>query len=398
MHNVICVEPDTDLKVRATLLDMAQPTRLKVMVLYGGRSGEHEISLISAASVIRNLDPAKYEIIPVAIDKSGRWLLEDVSLIHKEKSKSLPIHSHMPEVTLPPRETREVVALTPGGKSQKIDVVFPVVHGPLCEDGTLQGLLELADIPYVGAGVLGSAVGMDKEVAKRLAESQGIPVVPYVTIRKGQWPSQSDQIKKQIAERFGQSGNPFPVFVKPVNMGSSVGVTKVREASKLSAAIEEAFQYDTKVLVEKAISAREIEFAVLEDRDPSRPPRVSVPGEIVPTHEFYSYEAKYLDENGAELLIPSKLTPGQMRTGQEIAARSFTALECEGMARVDLFLDKDSGEFYLNEINTIPGFTHISMFPKLWEASGIPYAKLLDEVIELARLRHERRKNLRREK
>jgi D-alanine-D-alanine ligase len=262
----------------------------------------------------------------------------------------------------------------------------------LCEDGTIQGLLELADVPYVGCGVLASAVAMDKEMAKRVARDAGIPIVPYISLRHAQWKKDEQSAAARIERELG-----YPVFVKPANLGSSVGVHKVGEASALNAALEDAFRYDVKVLVEVAIDAREIELAVLENGERGGAPLVSVPGEINPIHEFYSYEAKYLDENGAELIIPAKLDPEQTKAVQEIGRNAFSAIECEGMARVDLLMDRSSGEFYFNELNTIPGFTSISMYPKMWEASGIGYRELLSRLIELAISRHERKRKLVRE-
>jgi D-alanine-D-alanine ligase len=384
--------------------------KLRVMVLYGGRSGEHEISLRSAASVIRHLDPARYEVVPVCIDKQGQWLLNDVSLIDKS-AESLAVLKGAPRIVLPPHpgsvetglvtlsseepvnsKTQGLVAPRHGSgpcPGSGTDVVFPVMHGPLCEDGTIQGLLELADIPYVGSGVLASSVGMDKDVAKRLARDAGLPIVPYVAIKNGSWKKDFDTFSQAAFKKLG-----LPLFVKPANLGSSVGVHKVKEIGKLRPALEDAFRYDTKVLIEKAVNAREIEFAVLENSDPTGAPLVSQPGEIVPRHEFYSYEAKYLDEAGAELLIPARLDPSQIAKGQRIAQDAFTVLECEGMARVDFFVDRNTGDFYFNEVNTIPGFTSISMYPKMWEASGIPYAELLSRLIDLAVLRHNRKRNL----
>jgi D-alanine-D-alanine ligase len=306
------------------------------------------------------------------------------------------------EVLLPsspaPRGEARLVPLagaSPGVPSAAaaFDVVFPVVHGPLCEDGTLQGLLEMADVPYVGAGVLASAVGMDKDVAKRLARDAGLPIVPFVTLRKGDWQLRAQELSQRIERELG-----FPAFIKPSNMGSSVGVHKVKSASELRAAVEDAFRYDVKVLAEKAVDAREIEFAVLENPRYGEAPLVSIAGEINPKHEFYSYEAKYLDENGADMAIPAHLTEAQLDQGKKIAAATFAALECEGMARVDLFLDRKTGAYFLNEVNTIPGFTHISMYPKLWEASGIGYSELLTRLIELAIARHSRKTQLKRER
>ena len=368
-----------------------QKKKIKVAVLYGGRSGEHEISLRSAASVIRHLDPERFEVIPVAIDKQGRWLLNDITLIEKT-TDVLPVFKDAPRVMLPPNpENSQTSLISMGGAKspQGVDVIFPVMHGPLCEDGTIQGIFELADIPYVGCGVLASAVGMDKDIAKRVAKEGGLPVVPFLSVKSGTWKKEKTQVLGQIKQNFS-----FPLFVKPSNLGSSVGVHKVKDASKLEAALDDAFRFDTKVLVEKAIDAREIELAVLENSEEGGEPLVSVAGEIVPSHEFYSYEAKYLDENGAKLLLPADLDPAQMKQAQKFAVEAFQLLECEGMARVDLFLDRKTGEFFFNELNTIPGFTSISMYPKMWEYSGIPYPQLLSRLIDLAIQRHSRRKKL----
>ena len=373
--------------------------KLRVAVIYGGRSGEHEISCISAASVIRNLDTARFEVVPIAIDKQGRWHLNDIRLIDAAM-KSLPTQfsASTPQVLLPSNpmgeDERGMVVVegsraVAGGSVGAFDVIFPVLHGPLGEDGTVQGLLEMAEVPYVGCGVLASAVGMDKDVAKRLARDAGVLIVPFVTLRKGEWKTHGRELRERVGRELG-----FPVFVKPANMGSSVGVHKVKEASQLEASVEDSFQYDVKVLAERAIDGREIEFAVLENPVYGEPPLVSTAGEINSTHEFYSYEAKYLDEKGADMSIPARLTPEQMKQGQDLARTIFSTLECEGMARVDMFLDRKSGAFYFNEVNTIPGFTHISMYPKMWEASGLAYKELLSRLVDLAVARHERKKKI----
>jgi D-alanine-D-alanine ligase len=369
--------------------------KLRVAVLYGGRSGEHEVSLQSAASVINYLDRDRFEIVPVAIDKQGRWHLNDISLL--EGKKSLPVFKNAPRVVLPPGPAdtdsgSELIRLGESGEARGIDVVFPVMHGPLCEDGTIQGLLELADLPYVGCGVLASALAMDKDMAKRVARDAGIPIVPYVSLKHEVWKKEKQLLAKGIAEQLG-----YPVFVKPANMGSSVGVHKVKDPGELDAALEDAFNYDRKVVVEAAVNAREIEVSVLESLEAGADPLVSILGEIDPAHEFYSYEAKYLDEQGAALIIPAKLDPEETKRAQDIGRKVFIALECEGMARVDLFLDRTSGEFFFNELNTIPGFTSISMYPKLWEASGISYQELLSKLVDLAISRHEKKKTLVRE-
>jgi D-alanine-D-alanine ligase len=380
---------------------MAPSRKIRVAVLYGGRSGEHEVSLRSAASVLKHLDPAKFEVVPIGIDKQGKWHLNSLALL-QNAGASLPVLASapgakdVPEVTLPPNPGQGALAVLSGGSASEarpqVDVVFPVMHGPLCEDGTIQGLFELADVPYVGSGVLGSAIGMDKDVAKRLARDAGIPIVPFITVRKGTWERDVAALVERTQRELG-----FPVFVKPCNMGSSVGVHKVKEAARLEAALRDAFQYDVKVLIERGIDAREIELSALENPVAGGAPLVSVPGEIAPAHEFYSYESKYIDENGAALMIPAKLDGQQAELAQRLAREVFQALECEGMARVDLFLDRKSGAFYLNEINTLPGFTSISMYPKMWEASGLPYRELLTKLVELALARHERKRKLARE-
>ncbi|MCC7441657.1 MAG: D-alanine--D-alanine ligase [Bdellovibrionales bacterium] len=378
---------------------MTKPTkRLRVAVLYGGRSGEHEISLISAASVIRNLDPTRYEVIPVGIDKEGVWHLNDLKLIESHLQKALPVFMDTPRVMLPPTTDSggagALVALGGVGSAtpqRPIDVVFPVMHGPLCEDGTIQGLLELAGVPFVGAGVLGSAVGMDKGVSKRLVSAAGIDTAEFRTFRWDDWKHGRARVLDEIKRSL-----PYPMFVKPVNLGSSVGIHKVKSAGELEPALEDAFRYDSKVLVERGIAAREIELSALENVDGGEP-LISVAGEIIPTHEFYSYEAKYLDEGGAALEIPAKISEAQQKEARAIAAKVFRALELEGMARVDLFLDKNTGKFLFNEVNTIPGFTSISMYPKLWEASGIGSSDLLNRLIELAIARHGRSNALKRD-
>src|ERR1041385_3046778 len=325
--------------------------KLRVAVLYGGRSGEHEVSLQSAASVINHLDRDRFEIVPVAIDQRGRWHLNDISLL--EGKKSLPVFKDSPAVVLPPNPgdasgCGALIRLGEGGEPRGIDVVFPVMHGPLCEDGTIQGLLELADLPYVGCGVLASAVAMDKEMAKRVARDAGIPIVPYISLKHELWKKEREQSAKTIEKELG-----YPVFVKPANLGSSVGVHKVKEVGELNKALEDAFNYDTKVLVEAAVNAREIEVSMLENPEPGGDPLASVPGEIQPPHEFYSYEAKYLDEKGAALIIPAKLDAEQTRRAQDVGRKVFSALECEGMARVDMFLERTTGEIFFNELNTI---------------------------------------------
>jgi D-alanine-D-alanine ligase len=371
--------------------------KIRVAVLYGGRSGEHEVALRSAASVINHLDRSKFEIIPIGIDKSGKWHLAGPELL-QQKTTSLPIFRDSPEVVMPSNSDAGetgVVALNPSegvtsaSHTQSFDVVFPVMHGTNGEDGTIQGLFELSEVAYVGCGVLASSVGMDKDFAKRLVADAGLPIVPYFCIKKGEWSAKKDAFLARAEKELG-----LPCFVKPSNSGSSVGVHKVKTREQFAAAVDDALKYDVKVLVEQAISAREIELSVLENSKYGEPPLVSTAGEVNATHEFYSYEAKYLDENGAELLIPAKITKEQLASAQALARKAFETLECEGLARVDLFLDKVSGEFYFNEVNTMPGFTSISMYPKMWEASGLPYGELLTKLIELALARQARKKAL----
>jgi len=359
--------------------------KIRVAVFYGGRSGEHEVSLQSAASVVQNLDRERFDIVPIGIDKQGHWLLNDVDqLILESPAKSLSI------------QTSKTKALAKGelanGSGKLFDVVFPVMHGSFGEDGATQGLLELMDMAYVGAGVLGSALAMDKDTSKRLVAAAGLPIVPYLTIKHGAWQNQQAFYQNKVTQELG-----YPVFVKPANTGSSVGVHKVKTAAELIAAVEDAFLYDTKILIEQGVNAREIELSVLENPNYGEAALVSVPGEIVPQHEFYSYAAKYLDASGADLLIPAPLSAEQVKQAQAMASQIFEILECEGMARVDLFLDKNTNQFVFNEINTIPGFTQISMYPKLWEASGLSYQKLLSCLVDLALARHERKQGLKRE-
>ena len=347
-----------------------QKKRLRVGVLFGGRSGEHEVSLVSAASVIRGLDPDKYEAVPIGITKDGHWLIGEGAV------KMLPEvlkGGRRVMLTADPTEAA-LVPLDRGAGAQRLDVIFPVMHGTFGEDGTIQGMLDLAGLPYVGAGVLGSAVGMDKDVAKRLCEAAGIPVVPWVTVHRWHWEKNRQVVQAEIEEKFS-----YPVFVKPATLGSSVGMTKAHNAAELGPALDLACEFGMKILVEKAVVAREIEVSVLGNYEP----QASVPGEIVPHREFYDYTAKYLEE-GTQLVIPAELKPAQLQKIQSLAVAAFRTLELSGMARVDFFLEKKGSKLYLNEVNTIPGFTSISMYPKLWEASGIPFRDLVDKLIELA--------------
>jgi D-alanine-D-alanine ligase len=347
---------------------------LRVGVLFGGRSGEHEVSLASAASVIKGLDPDKYEAVPIGITKDGHWLVGEGAV------KMLPDvlrGGRRVMLTADPTEAA-LVPLDRGGGAQRLDVIFPVMHGTYGEDGTIQGMLELAAIPYVGAGVLGSAVAMDKDVAKRLLQEAGIPVVPWVTVQRWRWEEEPEAVKAEVQAAFE-----YDMFVKPATLGSSVGMSKVHGPEEFAPALNLACEFAMKVLVEKAVTAREIEVSVLGNHEP----KASIPGEIVPHREFYDYAAKYL-QDGTQLLIPADLKPAQVERIQSMAVDAFRALELSGMARVDFFLDKKTGKLYLNEVNTIPGFTSISMYPKMWEASGIPFKELIDRLIELAFEQH----------
>jgi D-alanine-D-alanine ligase len=396
------------------------PPRLRVAVIYGGRSTEYEISLQSAASVVAQLDRSRYEIVPIHVDQRGAFHHHQLPAADRTPSIAgasqplfeLPADAGAPSLALAARAGQlfEEAPAAVGGKASlaaagggellgatggtgRIDVVFPVMHGPLCEDGSIQGLLELADVPYVGSRVLGSAVCMDKDVAKRLVRAEGIAVVPYLTLRAAEWERSRPAFVKRVEAELG-----FPAFVKPATLGSSVGVSRARDGAELSSAIALALRYDDKLLIEEAVNAREIEYAVLAAEDEGAPPLVSVPGEIAPADAFYSFERKYLDEQGAALYVPAELDPQTREKGELAARRIFQTLECDGMARVDFFLDRQTGELYFNEVNTLPGFTAISMYPKLWEASGLSYPRLLDRLIDDARRRHARRSKLQRER
>jgi D-alanine-D-alanine ligase len=365
------------------------PKRIRVAVVYGGRSSEHDVSLHSAKFVLDNLDPGRFDVLPIAVDKQGDWHVQDIKRLRASRAKALPVDASGGQVALSHDAHGAVLQ---GTENRAIDVVFPVMHGPLCEDGSIQGLLELSGVAYVGAGVLGSAVCMDKDVAKRLAREAGIATVEYLPVRAAEWPARAAELRKRVAAEFG-----YPAFVKPANLGPSVGVTRVESARDLASAVERALSYDDKALIERAVDAREIELAVLSSLDSQAPPEVSVPGEIVPRGAFYDYDRKYLDPEGAELRIPAPLSKRQTAQAQRIAREAFIALECEGMARIDLFLDKGSGRLLFNEANTIPGFTTISMYPKLWQASGLAYGDLLARLIDLALQRHARRRALHRD-
>ena len=371
--------------------------KLRVGVIYGGRSGEHEISLASAAAVFQNLDPERYEAIPIRIEKDGRWALArrppalvsagDVIRANKSELTDQAREAHL--VAHPGGDTLMTIDRRDDGAAVAglaLDVVFPVLHGPYGEDGTVQGLLELANVPYVGAGVLASSVGMDKAAMKLVFAARKLPICDYDVVLKRDWQRDARAVMNRIVKQLG-----FPVFVKPANLGSSVGISKAKHASELRDAIEFAAQFDRKIVVEAAVpSAREIECAVLGNDEPE----ASVPGEILPSREFYDYEAKYLDE-ASKTVIPAELTRNITDEVRNLAVAAFKAIDCAGMARVDFLLASDSGTLYLNELNTIPGFTTISMYSKMWEASGVTYAQLLDRLIALAIERHAEKQQLR---
>ena len=371
--------------------------RLRVGVIYGGRSGEHEISLASAAAVFQNLDPERYEAIPIRIEKDGRWALArrppalvsagEVIRANKSELSDQAREAHL--VAHPGGDTLMTIDRRDDGAAVAglaLDVVFPVLHGPYGEDGTVQGLLELANVPYVGAGVLASAVGMDKAAMKLVFAAKKLPICDYDVVLKRDWQRDARAVMNRVVRQLG-----FPVFVKPANLGSSVGISKARHASELRDAIELAAQFERKIVVEAAVpNAREIECAVLGNDEPE----ASVPGEILPSREFYDYEAKYLDD-ASKTVIPADLPKKMSDEVRSLAVSAFKAIDCAGMARVDFLLAGDSGILYLNELNTIPGFTTISMYSKMWEASGVTYAQLLDRLIALAIERHSEKQQLR---
>ncbi len=364
-------------------------SKLRVAVVFGGRSAEHEISLLSAQNVVATLDRQKYEPVLIGIDREGRWYLNEGSmrLLDEADVGRIRLAADTTPVGLVSTGPTSRLVANGGDELGTVDVIFPVLHGPYGEDGTIQGLAKLANIPCVGAGVLGSAVGMDKDVMKRLLRDAGIAIAPFLVARAGRGPAPGGG-----APSFDRARDELglPLYVKPANLGSSVGISRVATEAEYRAAIEEAFTYDRKVLVEQTVRGREIECSVLGNDEPV----ASVPGEVVPADGFYSYRAKYVDENGAELRIPADLTEAQTRVVQDTAVATFEALCAEGMARVDGFLTSDD-VFVVNEINTIPGFTRISMYPKLFEASGIPPAELTDRLIRLAIERHEAEAKLR---
>ncbi len=392
--------------------------KLRVGILFGGRSGEHEVSLLSAASVLNAIDKTKYDVVPIGITKDGRWLTAEHAerLLRGEKQASVRpapekhLRAGDPEATpgaavlatgesvvVPPEPARREAGIAPfqtdanlrraSDRAINVDVIFPVLHGTFGEDGTIQGLLELADIAYVGAGVLGSSAGMDKDVMKSLFRAAGLPIVKQVTVLRNQFDRAPKKVQKLVESKLK-----YPVFVKPANLGSSVGISKAHDHKELGPAIAEAAKFDRKIVIEEGVGgkrnkAREIECAVLGNDDP----KASVAGEIVPCKEFYDYDAKYLVE-GSEAVIPAKITKAEMKTVQRLAIAAFQAVDCTGLARVDFLMEPKSRRIFVNEINTMPGFTAISMYPKMWVASGVSYPELIDRLIRLGIERHEDKK------
>ena len=373
-----------------------QVKKLRIGIIYGGRSGEHEVSLASAASVFQNLDPARYDAVAIRIEKDGRWTLpsEPPNVMKAADVIKGALTEERRVRPQPDPGLREAYPMAyPGGATLmsgstgvNVDVVFPVLHGPYGEDGTVQGLLELANVPYVGAGVLASAVGMDKAAMKLVFAAKGLPICDYEVVLKRDWQRDEHAVLQQIVTRLG-----FPVFVKPANLGSSVGISKARHAAELRTAIALAAQFDRKMVIEAAVpKAREIEVAVLGNDDPE----ASVPGEIIPSGEFYDYQAKYVSDD-SRTVIPAQIDDARAAEVRALAIAAFKAIDGAGMARVDFLLAGDSQVLYLNEVNTIPGFTTISMYAKMWDASGLPYAQLIDRLIALAIERHAEKQQLR---
>ena len=393
--------------------------KIRVGILFGGRSGEHEVSLLSAASVLNAIDKTKYEVVPIGITKEGRWLTAEHAerLLKGEQHAGEGARATQPNlragdpdatpgaallasgesVVVPPEPSRRAAGLAPfqtdanlrraADRAINVDVIFPVLHGTFGEDGTIQGLLELADLAYVGAGVLGSSAGMDKDVMKSLFRAAGLPIVKHVTVLRSHFEREPKKVQKLVENKLK-----YPVFVKPANLGSSVGISKAHDRKELGPAIAEAAKFDRKIVIEEGVGgkknkAREIECAVLGNDDPA----ASVAGEIIPCKEFYDYDAKYLVE-GSEPVIPAKLTKSEMKNVQKLAIAAFQAVDCTGLARVDFLMDPKARKMFVNEINTMPGFTSISMYPKLWAATGVSYPELIDRLIQLGIERHEDKK------
>ncbi|OGN55037.1 MAG: D-alanine--D-alanine ligase A [Chlamydiae bacterium GWF2_49_8] len=360
--------------------------KIRLGILFGGKSVEHEVSLLSARNVVEALDRDRFEVVLIGIDKEGGWHLQDSErfLEHCEDPKRVRLFPEKERLAVVPKDKKkQLVALSGKSCTAPLDVIFPLLHGPYGEDGTVQGLLKLAGIPFVGAGVLSSAVCMDKDVMKRLFLQGGLPTARFFAFKRSAFSSLDFE---RLAKEIG-----LPFFLKPANTGSSVGISKVKRLKDFAPALEEAAQYDDKILIEEFLDAREIECSVLGNEEPI----ASCPGEVIPTHEFYSYEAKYLDEKGAHYRIPAELDEKTTKEVQSLSVKAFQVCECEGMARVDFFLRKSDGKLFLNEINTIPGFTSISMYPKLWQASGLCYKELLERLINLQSLESRKKANLR---
>jgi D-alanine-D-alanine ligase len=365
------------------------PRKLRVGVLFGGQSSEHDVSLASARSVMAAMDPAKYEVVPVGITKRGVWLAsgDPMQTLRSGVDADAPLLGSVLTPDPSGDGRAEMVPFSAGNGTlspeagKPLDVIFPVLHGPYGEDGTIQGMLELAGIPYVGAGVLGSSVGMDKDAMKRVFISHGLPIVPYVCVLRSNWERDPSRVQREVEAKLQ-----YPMFAKPANMGSSVGISKIHGSEEFAAALEEAARYDRRIIIEKGMDARECECAVLGNDSP----QASVVGEVVPGNEFYDYRAKYVDDN-SDLIIPADLPAHISEEIRRLSVEAFQAIDGAGMARVDFFVARDLSEVWLNEINTIPGFTRISMYPKLWEATGVPYPQLVDRLIQLAIERHEDR-------
>jgi D-alanine-D-alanine ligase len=389
--------------------------KLRVGILFGGRSGEHEVSLLSAASVFNAIDKNKFEVVPIGITKQGHWvtaadaerLLKGRVAEHEERhlragdpeatpaaavlatgeSVVVPPEPQKPGRSLAAFQTENAMVRRAADRAINVDIIFPVLHGTFGEDGTIQGLLELADLPYVGAGVLGSAAGMDKDIMKALFHAAGLPIVKHATVLRSDWEAGPKKVQNLV-----ESSLKYPVFVKPANLGSSVGISKAHDRKELGPAIDEAARFDRKIVIEQGVGgrkqkAREIECAVLGNDKPE----ASVPGEIVPGQEFYDYNAKYLDE-GSQLIIPAKLSKAETKKVQQLAIAAFKAVDCSGLARVDFLMEPKTRKIYLNEINTMPGFTSISMYPKLWAATGVTYPELIERLIQLGMERHQEKK------
>ena len=360
------------------------PPKIRLALLYGGRSGEHDVSIASATSVMQAIDRDKYDVLPVYLTPEGRWLpgVEPARLTAGARPAAAPVALFSSDPQQPGLlPLSEAPAVQPE-RAQAVDVVFPLLHGTYGEDGTVQGLLELANVPYVGSGVLGSAAGMDKDVMKTLFAAAGLPVAPHLLVRRHEWEQRPATVRDRVLQTL-----PLPVFVKPANLGSSVGISKVGDAAGLSAALDLACRYDRRVLVEQGLDCREFECSVLGNDDP----QASVIGEIIPSREFYDYQAKYSDDEASELRIPADIDAALADDLRAMAVTAFQAVDAAGLARVDFFFETSTGKPYVNEINTLPGFTTISMYPKLWAAGGLSYAHLIDNLVRLAIERHQDR-------